>query len=182
MHMAHTTGGWTLEELHRLPDDGNKYELVRGDLFVTPPPSVSHEELASLLGRILDKYVAAERLGRVHRPRAVLRTPDSEVEPDLMVRAPAGPKVDWPDAPLPILVVEIVSASTRRRDHVQKRKLYLDADIAEYWIVDGQQRTIRVVRAGREDVVAAESLAWHPAGASDSLVIDVGAFFREALG
>lgn len=182
MHMAQTTDGWTLEELHRLPDDGNKYELVRGELFVTPPPSVGHEELASLLARILDAYVAAAGLGRVYRPRAVLRTLDSEVEPDLMVRTPAGRKADWADAPLPILIVEILSGSTRRRDHMQKREFYLDAGVPEYWIVDGHQRLIRVVRPGRADVLAAESLAWHPPGASAPLVVDVQKFFREALG
>jgi Uma2 family endonuclease len=182
MHMAHTTDGWTLDELHRLPDDGNKYELVRGELFVTPPPSVGHEELAAVLGRILDNYVAASRLGRVHRPRAVLRVLESEVEPDLMVRPAAAHDVDWADAPLPILVVEILSDSTRRRDHVQKREFYLDAGVPEYWIVDGKQRSIRVVKTARQDVVAAESLSWHPPGAGEPLVIDVRGFFREALG
>jgi Uma2 family endonuclease len=182
MHMAHTTDGWTLEELHRLPDDGNKYELVRGELFVTPPPSVRHEELAAVLGRILDSYVAASGLGRVHRPRAVLRVLESEVEPDLMVRPAADRGVDWTDAPLPILVVEILSDSTRRRDHVQKREFYLGAGVPEYWIVDGRQRSIRVVQSARQDVVAAESLAWHPPGAVEPLVIDVQGFFREALG
>jgi Uma2 family endonuclease len=182
MHMAQTTHGWTLEELHRLPDDGNKYELVRGELFVTPPPSVAHEEVASLLGRILEHHVARVGLGRVYHPRAVLRVLESEVEPDLMVRAPTRPNADWADAPLPILVVEILSDSTRRRDHVQKREFYLDAGVPEYWIVDGQQRTIRVAGLGRDDVVATESLAWHPAGSSEPLVIDVRTFFREALG
>lgn len=180
--MAQTGHGWTLEELHRLPDDGNKYELVHGELFVTPPPSVSHEELASLLARILDTYAAAAGLGRLYRPRAVLRALDSEVEPDLMVRAPTGRNADWADAPLPILVVEILSDSTRRPDHVRKRDFYLEAGVPEYWIVDGEQRMIRVVRSGHADVLVAESLAWHPAGAGDPLIIDVPTFFHEALG
>ena len=157
MHMAQTTGGWTLPELHRLPDDGNKYELVRGELFVTPPPSVAHEELASVLGRILDRYVDAWGLGRVYRPRAVIQVMESQVEPDLMVRPILKMVSDsWARAPLPILVVEILSGSTRRRDHVQKRELYLDVGVPEYWIVDGDERTIRVVRPGRDDFVNRE--------------------------
>ena len=182
MHMAQTTHGWTLEELHRLPDDGNKYELVRGELFVTPPPSVGHEELASRLSRILDRYAEAAGLGHVYRPRAVLRALGSEVEPDLMVRTPSGRDVDWADAPLPILIVEILSGSTRRRDHMQKREFYLDAGVPEDWIVDGRQRTIRIVRSDHDDVLAAESLAWHPPGAAAPLVVDVQKFCREALG
>ncbi|MGI9077153.1 MAG: Uma2 family endonuclease [Gemmatimonadaceae bacterium] len=181
--MAQTTGEWTLAELHRLPEDGNKYELVRSELFVTPPPSVAHEELASLLGRILDRYVDACRLGRVYRPRAVIQVLKSEVEPDLMVRPIVKTVPDsWAEAPLPILVVEILSNTTRRRDHVQKRKLYLDAGIPEYWIVDGEERTIHIVRPGRHDLVTRDRLAWHPAGAVEPLVIDLPAFFRDALG
>lgn len=183
MHMAHTTGGWTLPELHRLPDDGNKYELVRGELFLTPPPSIAHEELASVLGGILDRYVTVWRLGRVYRPRAVIQVLESEVEPDLMVR-PIVKAVShsWAHAPLPILVVEILSDSTRRRDHVQKRELYLDVGIPEYWIVDGDERTIRVVRPERGDLLNRDTFAWHPVDTADPLVIDLPSLFRDALG
>ena len=181
MHMAHAADDWTLEELHRLPDDGNKYELVRGELFVTPPPSVSHEELAAVLGRILDRYAEAWGLGRVYRPRAVFRVLESEVEPDLMVRSIADRPGDWGELPLPSLVVEICSGSTRRRDHLQKRDFYLDAGVGEYWIVDGDEGTIRVVRPGRKDAIETESLLWHPPAAGEPLVIDVGKLFRETL-
>src|SRR5215212_8489522 len=105
MHMAATLKRWTLEEVHSLPDDGNKYELVRGELFVTPPPSVAHEELAAVLGRLLDRYAEEEGLGRVYRPRAVINALGSEVEPDLMVRMPLLPTQSWTSAPLPLLVV-----------------------------------------------------------------------------
>jgi len=183
MHMAQTTGGWTLPELHRLPDDGNKYELVRGELFVTPPPSVAHEELAYVLGRILDRYVDAWGLGRVYRPRAVIQVLESQVEPDLMVR-PIAKTVSqsWAHAPLPILVVEILSDSTRRRDQLQKLGLYLDAGIPEYWIVDGDERTIRVVRPECGDLLTRDALAWHPVDAADPLVIDLPTVFRDSLG
>src|SRR5947207_14395261 len=56
--VAIKTKTWTLEEVHSLPDDGNKYELVRGELFVTPPPNEQHESIAAKLNRILDPYVA----------------------------------------------------------------------------------------------------------------------------
>ena len=86
MLMATQTKRWTLEELHRLPDDGNKYELVRGNLFVTPAPTEAHETILARLTMILVPYVAANELGLVYRPRAVVRFDGSEVEPDLMVR------------------------------------------------------------------------------------------------
>jgi Uma2 family endonuclease len=180
MHMATDTKRWTLDEVHSLPDDGNKYELVHGELFVTPPPSDDHETILALLTRALDPYVAANGLGMVYRPRAVVRFEGSEVEPDLMVRA-RRPKLskDWDEAPTPILVVEVLSGSTRRRDQVQKRAFYLEVGVAEYWIVDPERREIRVVRRGEDDVVATRELTWSPAGTRAPLVLGVAALFDD---
>jgi Uma2 family endonuclease len=179
MPMAHHAKKWTLEELHSLPDDGNKYELIRGQLFVTPAPKVSHETILARLTRILEPYVVANGLGYVYHPRAVIRVADdTEVEPDLMVRQPPEDEtVDWTEVPAPILVIEVVSDSTRRRDRVQKLGLYTDIRIPEYWIVDGDDRTIRALRLGRDDVVADDTLVWHPAGAELSLVIGLAEVF-----
>ena len=147
MHMATATKRWTLDELHSLPDDGNKYELVRGELFVTPPPTDGHETIAARLTEILGPYVGEHRLGHVYHPRAVLRFEGSEVEPDLMVRqAHPNPEGSWDDAPIPRLVVEIISDSTRRRDRGPKRDFYLDAGGDEYWIVDAGTSTITSVK------------------------------------
>ena len=182
MRMADPTTRWTIDELHRLPDDGNKYELVRGELFVTPPPTDEHETISARLTRLLDPYVAANGLGLVYRPRAVVRIGiDTEVEPDLMVRQPQDePQATWEGAPLPILVVEIESPTTRRRDHLHKRSVYMDAGIPEYWIIDGEERAVLVIRPGHEDVVAGETLTWHPSGAAQPLVIDLADVFGPA--
>ena len=174
MPMAAETQVWTLEELHSLPDDGNTYELVRGELFVTPAPTPSHETIASLLARALDRYVESQHLGFVYRPHAIMRFEGSEAEPDLMVSARV---TNWDDAPTPILIVEIGSPSTRRRDREQKRRFYMDSGVAEYWIVDPENRTITAVRAGVPDVTARETLVWQPAGATESLTVDVAAVF-----
>jgi len=158
MAMSMPAKAWTLEELHRLPDDGNKYELVRGELFVTPPPSVEHEEVLARLTDVLAEYVKKHGLGRVYHPRAVIRFEGSEAEPDLMVRAmPPGVHGNaWETLPAPLLVVEVLSPTTRRRDLVDKREYYLDAGAGEYWVVDSERREIRVVRRGDADVVARE--------------------------
>jgi Uma2 family endonuclease len=181
MHMAATTKVWTLEELHSLPDDGNKYELIDGELFVTPAPTDAHETIGARLTRRLDPYVAANRLGLVYHPRAVVRRGRSEVEPDLMVRAEKTPgTTDWTDAPLPVLVVEILSPTTRRRDLSRKRAFYLNIGVAEYWIVDPEARTITSVVKGRPDVVASVELQWTPPGVRTALAVDVAAVFSEA--
>ena len=182
MPMSDRVAHWTLAELHRLPDDGNRYELVRGALFVTPPPSWEHQRLASIIAARLQPYVAAHGLGSVCFPRSVVRLGTDEVEPDLMVRpVPQTPPARWEDAPLPILVVEIVSDTTRRRDRVEKRRLYRDAPVPDYWIVDPEIRTIRVARPDRNDADIADALVWHPVGASEPFTLDAAGLFAEAL-
>jgi Uma2 family endonuclease len=177
--MSMPANAWTLDELHRLPEDGNKYELIRGELFVTPPPSVDHEEVLSRLSAILTAYVEKHGLGRVYHPRAVIRFEGSEAEPDLMVRA-ISPGIHgnaWEALPPPLLVVEAMSPTTRRRDLVNKREYYLDAGVREYWILDDERREVRVIRPGEPDVVARESLVWRTA-AAEELVFEVGALFE----
>lgn len=172
---------WTIEEMERLPDDGNKYEVVHGELFVTPAPTQLHEIVAARLSNVLTPYVARYGLGLVFHPRAVVRFEGSEVEPDLMVRQlPDSPDAPWQDAPTPSLVVEIVSATTRRRDHVHKRALYAEVGIPEYWIVDAGERTVRIVRAGRQDLLATELVEWVPIAGVEALVVRLGEIF-EAL-
>lgn len=176
--MATTHKIWTLEELHSLPDDGNKYELVRGELFVTPSPTDEHETILARLTALLVPFVAVNKLGLVYHPRAVLRFEGSEVEPDLMVRRPQfDRRADWDTAPTPILVVEVLSGSTRRRDLKQKRKFYLDAGVAEYWIVDTERRVVTVVQPGMPDRVEQQRLVWEPGGASSGLVVQLGPVF-----
>lgn len=178
MSVATNLKRWTLDELHRLPDDGNKYELVRGDLFVTPAPSDDHETIVARLAAVLTPYVEAQGLGLVYRPRAVLRLEDSEVEPDLMVRQPSPRKhTAWEHAPRPILIVEVFSDSTRRRDRTDKRQLYSDAAIDEYWMVDPERRVVTVVRLGAPDRIVTEFLDWNPRASNARLMIGLDEIF-----
>jgi Uma2 family endonuclease len=172
MHMATHLKRWTLDEVHSLPDDGNKYELVNGELFVTPPPSDYHETVLAKVTRLLGPYVSRNGLGLIYHPRAVIRVGGSEVEPDLMVRQPAArADADWEQAPTPLLVVEVFSDSTRRRDQVQKRHLYRDAGIAEYWMLDPNRRAAIVVQADTPDRLVSDVLTWSPAGTSSALAV-----------
>ncbi len=184
MAMPDTLDRWTLAELHRLPDDGNRYELVRGQLFVTPAPSYAHQCLVDDLAAALFPYVARHALGRVSFPRGVVRVgTDTEVEPDLMVRPnPTSTVLTWESAPLPLLVVEVISGTTRRRDRVEKRDLYRDLGIPDYWIVDGERRIVRVARPHADDVDVSAVLTWQPAEITEPLEISLPEYFRAALG
>jgi len=177
MHMATKTKRWTLEEVHSLPDDGNKYELVRGELFVTPPPSFEHETVIARLSRHLDRYVEANGLGLVYHARSVMRFEGSEVEPDIMIRDRGTSATTWDNAPVPRLIVEVLSGSTRRRDQLQKRSLYMDAGVEEYWMVDDERRRVTVARPGEPDQSIADVLVWQPRGAEEPLSIRLTEFF-----
>lgn len=183
MHVAIRTDQpkrWTLEELHRLPDDGNRYEVVRGELFVTPAPIPRHELILARLSSLLVPYVGQNGLGLILH-RGVLRFEDSEVEPDLMVRKPwrsAGN--DWEHAPLPSLIVEVLSPSTRNRDRKDKRTFYGDARVPEYWIVDPEQKTVTVVARNELDHTARELLVWYPAEAAEPLEIRLSDVFVDS--
>lgn len=178
MSMVTARKVWTLEELHSLPDDGNKYELIHGELFVTPSPTDEHETILARLTRLLDPFVASNSLGYVYRARAVMRFRGSEAEPDLMVRQPkSGSGADWDTAPTPILVVEVLSGSTRRRDHEQKRNLYIEAGVEEYWIVDPERRSVTVVQADTQDRVERERLTWAPSGVGARFEIQIAQIF-----
>jgi Uma2 family endonuclease len=178
MHMAIETRHWTLEEMYDLPEDGNIYELIDGELLVSPAPTPRHEGPATRLARLLDKYAQDEQLGFAYRPQAVFRIGRRvEVEPDVHVRAELDEEKDWEDQPLPLLVVEVHSPRSRKVDLTKKRDVYLGAGIPEYWTVDPAERTVTVHRAGREPEVMSGALTWWPAGASKPLVFDVSALW-----
>lgn len=167
MPMA-ATRAWTLDDLDTLPDDGNKYEVVRGELLVTPAPSVTHELVIVRLRGLLMPYVRAHQLGDVFQARAAFQFRGSQVEPDLMVRR-VDPGHTWETAPAPSLIAEVVSPTTRRREHDHKRGLYSDAGIAEYWIIDPEDRTIAAVRPDQVDTGCRDAIRWWPAGAAAPL-------------
>jgi Uma2 family endonuclease len=97
-----------------------------------------------------------------------------------MVRQPPSkPKTRWERMPLPILVVEIISDSTRRRDRGPKRDFYMDAGVDEYWIVDEERKTITSVRRGAEDTTVSDQLTWTPAGIDVPLTVALADVFME---
>ena len=76
-------------------------------------------------------------------------------------------------------MVEVLSPTTRRRDLVQKRALYLDAGVPEYWVIDPEAQQVRVVRGERDadDTIASDAVEWRPAGVRDAFVLPVASLF-----
>jgi Uma2 family endonuclease len=95
-----------------------------------------------------------------------------------MVRQPwIGDERSWDNAPMPILIVEVFSASTRRRDQNQKKRLYRDARIAEYWMVDPEGRAVTVVEPESADRIVRDVLTWSPPESLSPLEIRVPDLF-----
>lgn len=124
----------TADDLELMPDDGHRYELVDGTLLVSPGPVPLHQLVVSRLLRVLSTGTPAG-VEVLSAPLDVRLADDTQVQPDLLValRSDFGPKrIEAP----PMLVVEVLSPSTRLIDLNLKRARYERAGIASYWVVD----------------------------------------------
>jgi len=132
----------------RLPDDGRIYEIIDGELFVTPTPSIQHQRISRNVAMRLAAFLEGSGRGEMlYAPTGVRVSDDSVVEPDLLVvldehRDRIGEQVI--DGP-PDLVIEILSPGTARRDLVTKREIYSRAGVPEYWIVDSEAANVEVL-------------------------------------
>ena len=176
---------WTADDLQDMPDDGQRYEVVDGELFVTPAPSFDHQAAAALLFRRLADYLDREPVGYVlFSPADITFSPRRAVQPDVFVVPRVGdhrPR-SWSEVKALILAVEVLSPSTARLDRVVKRKLYRDENVSEFWIIDLDARAFERSTPidSRVDVIDA-TLEWHPQGASAPFVLDVVEYFAQVL-
>lgn len=173
---------WTAADVRELPDDGNRYECIAGELLVTPAPRGRHQAALSELFRRLDAYVTPRGLGvLLWSPADIALEPDSLVQPDLFV-ARLRPGVtrfgDWPEIAGLELAIEVLSPSTARYDRMVKRQFYQRALVSEYWIVDLDAQLIERWRPQDErPEIIHETLRWQPSGAAEALELDVARFF-----
>lgn len=183
MAMPAVTTHWTVELRNTLPDDGKRYEVIDGELFVTPAPSWTHQVALIALMRRIDPYVRAQSLGHVLiAPADVELADDTVVEPDLFVVPPVAGRrpVDWADVGRMLLVAEILSPSTARLDHVRKRALYQSHRFPQYWVVDVDSRLFQRWLPGDDrPEILTERLVWQPEGAGEPLGIDLEEYFDE---
>lgn len=174
---------WTRADLARLPDDGNRYEVLDGQLLVTPQASFGHQSVALHLAIALQAYVGEFGTAHVVGPGAI-PFKKNELQPDVQV-IPGPPRrgSTWANLPTPILVAEVLSTSTRHRDFGIKLDAYLGrVRVPVVWIVDREKREVHVCERGATPRIEREILEWQPAGAPNTLRIDWPALFREALG
>jgi Uma2 family endonuclease len=142
-------GQWTYADYRRLPDDGQRYEVIRGYLYVSPSPSAIHQRALSRVFLRLDRFVREQGLGEVFFAPFDVLLPEgiaAPVQPDLVfIRAGEEPDDNALNFQgVPELVVEVLSPSTRRYDLGTKLGAYLEAGIPEVWFADPGAATIQI--------------------------------------
>jgi len=185
MHMPVLKRRWSVADLEDLPDDGNRYEIIDGELFVTSAPAWRHQEAVAAIYVMLRSYLERERIGHAYvAPADVVFSPRRAVQPDVFV----VPLVDgrrpesFEEVKRLLLAIEVLSPTTARADRVAKRMLFRDEGVAEYWIVDLDSRTIeRSTPADPRPEILAERLEWLPQGAAEPFAVDLPRYFANAL-
>jgi Uma2 family endonuclease len=133
-HQQHV-GPLTYDEVQQFPDDGYRYELVDGELLVTPAPNTAHQRCVTQLIGLLLQSVPAELEVLVGPVDWYVRE-TTYFEPDLVVVRRDGKSDIQRLLEPPALVVEVLSPSTRLRDMGLKKRAYEDAGLPWYWVVD----------------------------------------------
>ncbi len=174
---------YTREEVLAFPEDGNRYELVHGELLVTPAPRARHQRVAFRLARTLADWVERHHLGEVWLSPADISwggVPDVLVQPDVFVAPPEVRRdADWIDITQLSLVIEVLSPTTARYDRFTKRRLYQEMRVPLYWLIDIDQRRAEVwTPEATFPVIETQSLAWQPAGASEAFILELATLLQ----
>ena len=169
-------------DIRAIPQDGKRYELVQGELLVSPAPSPTHQRVSLRLARQLQDYFDDRSLGEVFcAPLDVILTKHDVLEPDLLVTAdPSHITKRGIEGP-PLLVVEILSPSSRKIDLGLKSRRYAEFGVQHYWIVDPDEKRIECFRLEHGSFRAlvdarGDATLTHPAW--DDLTVDLAKLWR----
>jgi Uma2 family endonuclease len=152
-------GRWTCKDYAALPDDGKRYEIVEGVLFMAPSPGRWHQESVGEVFTHLRNYVKLAGIGTVYMaPFEVELAFDTVVQPDVLVVLNDHRDIitDSRIIGAPDLVVEVASPGTAGYDRRKKQNAYAHAGVPEYWIIDPISRAV--------EVLALEFGEYHPIG------------------
>jgi len=148
---------WTTADLKLFPDDGNRYEIIDGELIVSKAPHWKHQEICVKIGTQLELWSSKNNLGKVAFAPGIIFTEADNVIPDVVwashqrlaaILDDAGHLTDAPE-----LVIEVLSPGElqEKRDRQLKLKLYSIQGVQEYWIIDPQKQQVEIYR--RENAV-----------------------------
>lgn len=181
MAMPVTLRRFTVDEIDAFPDDGNRYELLDGVLFVTPAPGMPHQMMAATLLYLLKGFHDQEPGVFVTGPGVVEVAPKDRLEPDVLVGRLPESGTRWDKVQAWWLAVEVSGVGSRIYDRDYKRDGYLAIGVQEVWLVDLRAERIFVSRPDTaKDVPHDRELIWRSPGTGRELRIDVAALFRDA--
>lgn len=172
---------YSADMVRALPDDGNRYETVHGELLVTPAPRLWHQEIVGRLYRALGDYLEENPLGHVlASPADISWGPDTLVQPDVFVAdLDEVRSLDWSQVQHLLLAAEVLSPSTARHDRFAKRRLYQEVGVPTYWIVDPDLHLVEVWRPGDKlPASVTDRVTWSPSGSEVALTIELSDLFR----
>jgi Uma2 family endonuclease len=172
---------YTADMVRALPDDGRRYEVVHGELLVTPAPRLWHQELVFRLGERLRVYLRRHPVGHLLvSPADISFSPDTLVQPDVFVVPLAEARsLDWRQIHRLLLAIEVLSPTTRRADRFAKRRWYQEVGVPLYWIVDGEERFVEEwTPAAALPRVERERLVWTPAEAEQPFMLALAELFQ----
>ena len=139
----------TYDDYLRLPNDGRRYEILEGEIFVSPSPVTKHQIVSGNLYAILHHHVRAHKLGLVlHAPTDVVLSYTNVVQPDLLFVSNARKKIitEQNIQGAPDLMVEILSETTEEQDRTTKMQIYARHGVKEYWLIDPDRETLEVYK------------------------------------
>lgn len=170
---------YTVEEVYAWPNDGNRYEVVHGELLVTPMPRALHQWIVVEFLLVLHAYL--EPIGlrdTLSLPGDIMWGDDVWVQPDLFVVVPEQVSASWKTFKHLRLVIEVLSPASARGDRVVKRAAYQENGVETYWIVDADKRLVEVWHPDDEvaEIVAGE-LRWRVMPDAPELAIGLPELF-----
>ena len=156
--MTTTVKRWTSADLEALPDDGNRYEIIDGELYVSTQPHWRHQRVCARATTLLELWSDDSGNGMVLVSPGLICADDDDVAPDVVWISNAQLATAlWADGKLhasPELVIEVLSpgAANERRDREIKLNLYSRRGASEYWIIDWRRRQVEVYRQHEEEL------------------------------
>ncbi len=141
-------GKWAYEDYRRLPDDGWIYEVIEGNLLMSPAPQTRHQRCSIKLTTRFENFVEKNGAGVVlYAPTdVILRGHANPVQPDIIFISKKRRKIVKKERVegAPDLIIEILSPWNWNIDRGSKFQIYARAGVREYWIVDPEMRTVEL--------------------------------------
>ncbi len=144
---------WTYSDYLTLPDDRNIYEVMEGELYMTPAPTTKHQRITRNLFRILDQYVLQQHSGEVlFSPIDVVFDPLNVVQPDIIFISKDNLSIitEKNIQGTPNLIIEVLSPGTIQKDRIVKMKIYAKYGIKHLWLIDPENQTLESFELDRK--------------------------------